>query len=59
MEFMQNNWLWIFLVVFFAWMNASGRAVAAQDGMGMISGRKDRSVSVSRQRKGAKLAGRR
>jgi hypothetical protein len=35
MEFLQNNWFWIVLVMFFIWMTASGRGcceVGKRDG---------------------------
>lgn len=34
MEFLQNNWFWIVLIVFFVWMHSSGMGCGGHGGHG-------------------------
>lgn len=33
-EFLQNNWIWILLIVFFIWMHGSGMGCGGHGGHG-------------------------
>lgn len=42
MEFLQNNWFWIVVVVAFIWMHASGMGCGGHGGHGGHGGQKDK-----------------
>lgn len=41
-DFLQNNWFWIVMVIFFVWMHASGMGCGGHGGHGSHGGRKNK-----------------
>jgi len=41
MEFLQNNWFWIVVAVFFIWMHSSGMGCGGHSGHGGDEKRED------------------
>lgn len=42
MEFLQNNWFWIVVIVFFVWMHSSGMGCGGHGGHGGSDEKKKR-----------------